>query len=50
MDAISAENGGTITFVKENGPTSFTVEQTCDTGPIAGAAAAGIPTLPSQIV
>jgi hypothetical protein len=31
MEAISAENGGTMTFVKENSPTSFTVEQTLQT-------------------
>jgi hypothetical protein len=33
MEAISAENGGTMTFVKENSPTSFTVEQTLQTKP-----------------
>lgn len=31
MEAISAENGGTMTFVKEKSPTSFEVEQTLDT-------------------
>jgi hypothetical protein len=31
MEAISAENGGTMTFIKENSPTSFTVEQTLQT-------------------
>ena len=31
MEAISAENGGTMTFVKENSPTSFEVEQTLPT-------------------
>jgi hypothetical protein len=31
MEAISAENGGTMTFIKENSPTSFTVEQTLPT-------------------
>jgi hypothetical protein len=35
MDAISAENGGTMTFIKENGPTDFSVEQTVQT--VAGA-------------
>ena len=35
MEAISAEGGGTMTFVKENSPTSFTVEQTLQT--MAGA-------------
>jgi len=31
MEAISAENGGTMTFIKEKNPTSFEVEQTLDT-------------------
>lgn len=31
MEAISAENGGTMTFIKESSPTSFAVEQTLDT-------------------
>ena len=31
MEAISAENAGTMTFVKENSPTSFSVEQTLQT-------------------
>jgi hypothetical protein len=31
MEAISAENAGTMTFIKENSPTSFTVEQTLQT-------------------
>ncbi|HEY6946508.1 MAG TPA: hypothetical protein VI431_15320 [Candidatus Acidoferrum sp.] len=35
MEAISAEYAGTMTFVKENSPTSFTVEQTLPT--MAGA-------------
>jgi hypothetical protein len=35
MEAISAENGGTMTFIKENSPTSFVVEQTLKT--MAGA-------------
>lgn len=30
-EAISAENGGTMTFIKENSPTSFEVEQTLQT-------------------
>lgn len=30
-EAISAENGGTMTFIKEKSPTSFEVEQTLDT-------------------
>lgn len=35
VEAISTENGGTITFIKENSPTSFSVEQTLQT--MAGA-------------
>ena len=35
MEAISAEGGGTMTFIKENSPTSFEVEQTLPT--MAGA-------------
>ena len=35
MEAISAENGGSMTFIKENSPTSFAVEQTLQT--LAGA-------------
>ncbi len=35
MEAISAENGGTMTFIKENSPTNFTVEQTLPTMPVA---------------
>jgi DNA-binding beta-propeller fold protein YncE len=31
MESISAENGGTMTFIKENSPASFTVEQTLQT-------------------
>jgi len=31
MEAISAENGGTMTFIRENSPTSFVVEQTLQT-------------------
>jgi hypothetical protein len=31
MEAISAENGGTMTFIKEKSPTSFEVEQTLTT-------------------
>jgi hypothetical protein len=33
MEAISAEGGGTMTFIKENGATSFSVEQTLTTMP-----------------
>jgi hypothetical protein len=35
MEAISAENAGSMTFIKEDSPTSFTVEQTLQT--VAGA-------------
>ena len=35
MEAISAETGGTMTFIKENSPTSFSVEQTLQTMPVA---------------
>jgi len=31
MEAISAENAGTMTFIKEKSPTSFAVEQTLNT-------------------
>ena len=31
MEAISAENGGSMTFIKENSPTDFSVEQTLQT-------------------
>jgi len=33
MEAISAEGGGTMTFIKESSPTSFAVEQTLTTMP-----------------
>ena len=33
MEAISASNGGEMTFIKENSPTSFVVEQTLETPP-----------------
>jgi hypothetical protein len=33
MEAISAENGGSMTFIKENSPTNFVVEQTLQTMP-----------------
>lgn len=35
MEAISAERGGTMTFIKENSPTDFSVEQTLQTMPVA---------------
>jgi len=31
MEAVSAEGGGSMTFIKENSPTSFAVEQTLET-------------------
>ena len=31
MEAISAENGGSLTIIRENSPTSFAVEQTLPT-------------------
>jgi hypothetical protein len=33
MEAISTSNGGEMTFIKENSPTSFVVEQTLETPP-----------------
>ena len=33
MEAVSAEGGGTMTFIKENSPTDFSVEQTLQTMP-----------------
>jgi hypothetical protein len=33
MEAISAENNGSMTFIKEGSPTSFSVEQTLQTMP-----------------
>jgi outer membrane protein assembly factor BamB len=33
MEAISAENNGSMTFIKESSPTSFSVEQTLQTMP-----------------
>jgi len=33
MEAISAENNGSMTFIKESSPTSFAVEQTLQTKP-----------------
>jgi DNA-binding beta-propeller fold protein YncE len=35
MEAISAETGGTMTFIKENSATSFEVAQTLQTMPVA---------------
>jgi hypothetical protein len=35
MEAISAERAGTMTFIKENSPANFSVEQTLTTMPVA---------------
>jgi hypothetical protein len=35
MEAISGERAGEMTFIKENSPTDFTVEQTLQTMPVA---------------
>lgn len=35
MEAISGERAGTMTFIKENSPTDFAVEQTLETMPVA---------------
>jgi hypothetical protein len=35
MEAFSSQNDGTLSIVKENSPTSFTVEQTLETMPHA---------------
>jgi hypothetical protein len=35
MEAISAERAGTMTFIKENSPTNFSIEQTLTTMPVA---------------
>lgn len=35
MEAISGERAGTMTFIKENSPTDFSVEQTLETMPVA---------------
>jgi hypothetical protein len=35
MEAVSAENGGTMTFIKEDSATKFQVEQTLETKPVA---------------
>ena len=47
MEAISAEGGGTMTFIKENSPTSFSVEQTLQT--MAGAKTLALDTKTSRI-
>jgi hypothetical protein len=48
MEAISAENGGTMTFIKETSPTSFVVEQTLET--IPGAKTLALDTKTNHVV
>jgi hypothetical protein len=48
MEAISAENGGTMTFIKENSPTSFVLEQTLQT--MAGAKTMALDTKTNHIL
>ena len=46
-EAISTENAGSITFIKENSPTSFTVEQTLET--MAGAKTVALDTKTNRL-
>jgi DNA-binding beta-propeller fold protein YncE len=48
MEAISAENGGSMTFIKEDSPTSFTVEQTLQT--VAGAKTLALDTKTNHVL
>ena len=48
MEAISAENGGTMTFIKENSPTSFVVEQMLRT--MAGAKTLALDTKTNHVL
>lgn len=48
MEAISAENGGTMTFIKENSRTDFSVEQTLQT--MAGAKTLALDTKTSHLL
>ena len=48
MEAISAENGGSMTFIKENSPTSFAVEQTLQT--MAGAKTLALDTKTNHVL
>jgi hypothetical protein len=48
MEAISAENGGSMTFIKENSPTSFAVEQTLQT--VAGAKTLALDTKTNHVL
>jgi hypothetical protein len=48
MEAISAENAGSMTFIKENSPTSFAVEQTLQT--MAGAKTLALDTKTNRLL
>jgi hypothetical protein len=48
MEAISAEGGGSMTFIKENSPTSFEVEQTLPT--LAGAKTLALDTKTNHVL
>jgi len=48
MESISAEGGGTMTFIKENSPTSFAVEQTLQT--MAGAKTLALDTKTNRVL
>lgn len=48
MEAISAEGGGTMTFIKENSPTNFVVEQTLQT--MAGAKTLALDTKTNHVL
>jgi len=48
MEAISAEGGGTMTFIKETSPTSFAVEQTLQT--MAGAKTLALDTKTNHVL
>jgi len=48
MEAISAEGAGSMTFIKENSPTSFVVEQTLQT--MAGAKTLALDTKTNHVL
>jgi hypothetical protein len=48
MEAISAEGGGSMTFIKENSPSSFAVEQTLQT--LAGAKTLALDTKTNHVL
>jgi hypothetical protein len=48
MEAISAENAGTMTFIKENSSTNFVVEQTLQT--MAGAKTLALDTKTNHVI